>query len=77
MQITWSETGPQGEPGIQGIPGEQAIQGVPGEQGIQGTPGADGAPGPGLSLERLAAGDRPPTPSQASEAFTSAVDRVA
>jgi hypothetical protein len=67
MQVTWSETGPQGEQGIQGVPGEQGIQGVPGEkgeqgiqgiQGIQGTPGANGAPGPGLSFDRLASGDQ-------------------
>lgn len=48
-QLTWNQTGPQGEPGPQGLPGEpgpQGIQGLPGPQGISGPQGLPGEPGP-------------------------------
>jgi hypothetical protein len=51
VQISWSETGPQGLQGVQGLQGIQGIQGVKGDtgltgtQGIQGTAGTNGAAG--------------------------------
>ena len=54
-QVSWSQTGPQGERGLQGIPGipgekgEKGDKGDPGLQGLrgeQGPPGQQGVPGP-------------------------------
>jgi hypothetical protein len=55
IRVSWSKTGPQGEPGPQGLPGKQGEpgpqglpgkQGEPGPQGLPGKQGAQGEPGP-------------------------------
>jgi len=67
-QLTWSQTGPQGEPGpqgpqgLQGEPGAQGPQGLQGEPGPQGPQGLQGEPGPqgpqGLQGEPGSQGER-------------------
>ena len=44
-QITWSHTGPQGDPGADGAPGPQGEPGEHGPQGVQGEPGTEGPQG--------------------------------
>jgi hypothetical protein len=52
LQLTWSQTGPQGLPGPKGDTGAPGAQGLPGaagpkgDTGAQGIPGAPGAQGP-------------------------------
>ena len=43
--ISWNQTGPQGAPGLQGVPGEDGAPGAPGEDGAPGAPGEDGQNG--------------------------------
>lgn len=41
-EISWNQTGPQGERGIQGVPGNDGLDGI---NGTNGRDGVDGAPG--------------------------------
>lgn len=48
LALTWSQTGPTGDPGPAGAPGpkgDPGVKGDPGSAGAPGTPGAKGEPG--------------------------------
>ena len=48
VQLSWSQTGPKGDPGPQGVQGpkgDTGIQGPKGDQGLQGIPGEKGDTG--------------------------------